>query len=167
MLLGVSGAGLPAGLTYGTEIAAAAAAAQFPPCWLYAHGWQETIKVAGWIGTLGKTPATFISGDGGHGIFQLTASYPLNWEDPEANAAYAIANFLKPAIQYWNPKYGVTGDALIKCVAAEYNAGRANAESGHNEGDVGKYTTHTDGVSYSDLVLKYFHQLAGGQAPSG
>ena len=56
---------------------------------------------------------------------------------------------------------------LIKCVAAEYNAGRANAQAGHKLGDVGKYTTHTAGVSYSDRVLKYFHQLAGGQAPSG
>lgn len=167
MLLGVSGAGLPAGLTYGTEIAAAADAAKFPQCWLYAHGWQETIKVAGWIGTLGATPTTFISGDGGHGIMQLTASYPPNWQDPQANAAYAIANFLTPAVQYWNSTFSVTGDALIKCVAAEYNAGRASAQAGHKLGDVGKYTTHTAGVSYSDLVLKYFHQLAGGQAPSG
>jgi hypothetical protein len=167
MLFGVSGAGLPAGLQFGVPIEAAAVAAEFPPCWLYAHGWQETIKVAGWIGTLGKTPATFISDDGGHGIFQLTASYPPNWQDPQANATYAIQNFLKPAIAYWNQTHGLTGDALIKCVAAQYNAGAGGAQAGYAEGDVGKYTTHTNGVSYSDLVLKYFRQLAAGQAPSG
>ncbi|HEX3549849.1 MAG TPA: hypothetical protein VHT53_05705 [Candidatus Elarobacter sp.] len=167
MLFDVSGAGLPGGLTYGPEIEAAAVAANFPPCWLYAHGWQETIKVAGWIGTMGKTPATFISDDGGHGIFQLTASYPNDWQDPKSNAAYAIQHFLVPAAQYWNSTYGATGDTLIRCVAAEFNGGRGGAEAGHAEGDVGKFTTHTDGVSYSDLVLKYFHQLAAGQAPSG
>jgi len=167
MLFGVAGNGLPSGLTYGDAIAAAAAAANFPPCWLYAHGWQETIKVEGWLQSMGHTPADYISGDGGHGIFQLTASVPPNWQDPKVNAGYAITQFLKPAIAHWNGKYGYTGDPLIRSVAAQYNAGQGGADRGHAAGDVGKYTTHTDGVSYSDLVLKYFHQLSAGKHPSG
>ena len=167
MLLGVAGNGLPSGLKYGDQIAAAAAAANFPPCWLYAHGWQETIKVEGWLESMGFTAANYVSGDSGHGIFQLTASVPPNWQDPKVNASYAITQFLQPAIHYWNQKYGYTGDTLVRCVAAQYNAGQGGAQSGHDEGDVGKFTTHTDGVSYSDLVLKYLHQLLAGQHPSG
>jgi hypothetical protein len=167
MLFGVAGNGLPSGLSYGEPIEAAAVAQSFPPCWLYAHGWQETIKVAGWIESMGYEPANYISGDGGHGIFQLTASVPNDWQDPQVNATYAITQFLRPAIAYWNGTYGYTGDTLIRCVAAQYNAGLGGAQAGHNEGDVGKYTTHTDGVSYSDLVLKYFQQLVAGAHPSG
>ncbi|HTD38487.1 MAG TPA: hypothetical protein VK669_13325 [Candidatus Limnocylindrales bacterium] len=167
MLYGVSGAGLPSGLPYGDAIQAAAVAANFPPCWLYAEGWQETIKVAGWLQTLGSSPETYISGDGGHGIFQLTSSYPSDWQDPRANANYAISHFLTPAVDFWHSTYNFVGDDLVRSVAAEFNAGRQNAIAGHNEGDVGKYTTHTGGIPYSDLVLKYYHQLAGGLHPSG
>jgi hypothetical protein len=161
MKYGVSGAPLPAGLDYGSEVSAAASANGFAPCWIYAHAWQETIKVDG------MDAASAVSDDGGHGLLQLTSSYPSNWEDPQANAAYAITNYLEPAIAYWNGVRGIEGDALVKCVAAEYNAGRTNAINGYNEGDVGTYTTHTDGVSYADLVLKYYQQLSSGQPPSG
>ena len=168
MIFGVSGQPLPGGIAYGSEISQAAAQTNFPPCWLYAHGYQETIKVAGWMETMGKTPANFISDDGGHGIFQLTASYPPNWQVPYANACYAVIQYLMPAIKYWNSTYGLLGDQLMRCVAAEYNAGRSNAEAGHNHGDVGMFTTKdADGNEYPDLVMKYYHQLAAGQKPSG
>lgn len=167
MIYGVSGAPLPSGLPYGDAIAAAASAANFPPCWLYAQGWQETIKVDGWLQTLGKTAANYISFDNGHGIFQLTSSWPDDWQDPSANAAYAIAHFLQPAIQFWTTTYNFSGDDLVRACAAEFNAGRQAAINGHNEGDVGAHTTHTGGVAYDDLVLKYYHQLAGGMHPSG
>lgn len=161
MKYGVSGAPLPAGLDYGAPVSAAASASDFAPCWLYAHAWQETIKVEG------MNAASALSGDGGHGLFQLTASYPSNWEDPEANASYAITNYLQPAIAYWNGVRGIEGDALVKCVAAEYNAGRTNAIKGYDTGDVGRFTTHTAGVSYANLVLTYYQQLSSGQHPSG
>lgn len=167
MLYGVSGAGLPSGLPYGDAIQAAAVAANFPPCWLYAQGWQETIKVAGWLQSMGKAPDDYISFDNGHGIFQLTSSWPDDWTDPNANAAYAIAHFLQPAVTFWHTTYQMVGDDLVRSVAAEFNAGRGGAESGHRDGDVGKFTTHTGGIAYSDLVLKYYHQLAGGLHPSG
>jgi hypothetical protein len=161
MKYGVSGAPLPDGLDYGEAVRAAASASDFAPCWLYAHAWQETIKIDG------MDAAGALSGDGGHGLLQLTASYPSNWDDPQANASYAITNFLEPAIAYWNGVRGIDGDALVKCVAAEYNAGRTNAIKGYEAGDVGKYTTHTAGVSYSDLVLRYYRQLSAGQSPKG
>jgi hypothetical protein len=139
---------------------------QFPPCWLYAHAWQEMIREWG-IGSAdrmqnGADPETGLLPDGstaGRGLFQLTSSFPVNWANPVANAKYAVKNFLAPLIAQWLEKYpGMNGEVLIKCVAASYNAGFEPAYAGHLEGNCDKYTTN----NYGTRVLLSYQQLING-----
>jgi hypothetical protein len=102
--------------------------------------------------------ATVISGDGGHGVMQLTASYPDNWADPTANIAYAIKVYLEPAEAYWKTQF--QGEDLVKAIAAEYNAGRGNVIKGHAEGDLDKYTTN----GYGARALATYEKLCAGEA---
>lgn len=116
----------------------------------------------------GADPTTLLMPDGssaGRGLFQLSSSYPANWKDPMMSTMYAIAHFLYPAEMFWSSSYGMQGDSLARCIAAEYNAGRQGAINGHNNGDVGKYTTHSGPLSYSDECLLYYHHLEKGLAP--
>lgn len=101
----------------------------------------------------------------GRGIFQLSSSYPANWKDPLTSTLYAIAHFLYPAEAFWSSTYGMQGADLVRCIAAEYNAGRGGAVAGHAHGDVGMYTTRQVGVSYSDECLSYYHNLQKGLMP--
>jgi hypothetical protein len=96
-----------------------------------------------------------ISYDNGHGLFQLTYSWPENWTDAYTNAAYAVTQFLRPAEDYWAGVRGEQGDDLIRCIAAEFNAGRTQACAGHDEGDVDKYTTNR----YGARALSNYHSL--------
>lgn len=171
MDLGLSGVAYPATLPYATAINESATSRKFWPCVLGAIGWQETIggEVSGWLAqTYGAeiTAATCVSGDGGHGCFQLTQSFPDDWMDPKSNARYALDAFLLPALQYWNVHVGMTGEALLRCMAAEFNAGRIAAIKGHANGEVGLFTTHDEhGISYSDNVLNHFLKLSAGLTP--
>jgi len=136
---GLAAGPLPAGLLYGPVIQAACEIAPtFSPEVAYAIAENETIigeKNGKW------DAATVVSADGGHGLFQLTSSYPSDWADPAKNAEYAVEHFLLPAETFW-ANMGMQGDDLVRCIAAEFNAGRGGALSGHSQGDVDKYTTN-------------------------
>lgn len=101
----------------------------------------------------------------GRGIFQLSSSFPTNWKDPLISTLFAVAHFLYPAEVFWSSTYGLQGNDLVRAIAAEYNAGRQGALSGHRAGDVGKYTTRQAGQNYSDECLMYYQHLQKGLAP--
>lgn len=168
--LGLSGEPYPGSLPYAAAINAAATSRNFWPCVLGAVAWQETIgiEVSGWMREVygpGITAENCVSGDGGHGLCQLTQSFPDDWINPQTNAAYALDAFLLPALQYWNVHVKLEGEDLLRALAAEFNAGRINAIKGHTNGDVGLFTTHTNGESYSDLVLAHYQKLSVGLEP--
>lgn len=159
MLYGISGSPLPSGLKYGSQISAACVHEDMPPCLIYAIAWRETLSVDG-------TPecpnaVTFIAGDNGHGIMQLTSSWPDDWNDPIGNITYAIDEFILPAIRYWHGLQGYSGDTLILLVAATYNEGLGAAEKYHASGDVDAGTTD----EYGHAVLGFYQKLAAGLAP--
>jgi hypothetical protein len=115
MIQGISGAPLPEGFPYKAIIEAVCGEA-FPPCLMGAIKMNET--------GLGEGPAAElnISFDGGHGLMQLTSSWPTDWAEPA------------------------------------YNAGYGNAQAGHAEGDVDKYTTNR----YATRALAHFTALSAG-----
>lgn len=103
--------------------------------------------------------ATVVSFDYGYGLFQITSQpIPPNWSDPYTNARWAMENFILPAWSYWSrPAFGAAGESLVRCIAAEFNAGRGAALAGHEEHqDVGYYTTGRD---YDKRVLKHYRDL--------
>jgi hypothetical protein len=153
MKLGLSGAPVPSGLPYAPQINEAADVEDFWPMFLYAVAYRETI-----VSQLNRqiaSAATYVSFDNGHGLFQLTESWPDGWADPLTNACYAVKYFLAPAVEFWNGEMGMTGIDLLRCVAAEYNAGRTAALAGHNQGDVDTYTSN----GYAAAVLFYYQML--------
>ncbi len=147
MKYGISGGPLPGGLPYGAEIERACEALTFSPILAYAVKQNETSPA---------DPPSVTSADGGHGIFQLTASYPANWADPYANAVYAVAQFLLPAQEFW-AAIGYTGDNLVRLTAATFNEGLGNAIAAHKSGDVDRWTTNR----YGARALANFHALLG------
>ena len=116
---------------------------------------------------LGQGPTTEndISGDGGHGIMQLTSSYPNDWQDPATNIAYAIEHFIVPAWNYWANANAFSaaqqGEALVKCIAATYNAGLGNVQEGFERGNVDLYTTN----NYGERAVANYAALVGGTIP--
>jgi hypothetical protein len=131
---GISGAALPEGFPFALEIANVCAAKDFPPCLVGAMKANETgasadpkiMQIGTWPGSDYLTNAAGNGPDptqnAGHGPYQLTYSWPSNWDDPTASTAYAIDNFLQPAVDFWVAnKFG--GDNLVKAVLASYNAG--------------------------------------------
>ena len=159
MRWGVSGQPLDANLPYASVIGTACTQLDFPPCFAYAIGWVETIS--GEVAGLWPSAARVISGDGGHGLFQLTSWVPDNWDDPAVNTGYAIRDWLLPDVQYWNRQRAQVGDALVKCVAASFNGGLGGAQRGFDEGDVNKYTTN----GYGSRVVAAYHRLVAGHRP--
>jgi hypothetical protein len=137
-------------MPFAQQINAACLTENWFPYVTYAIKWNETAAL--------PDAATVISADGGHGVMQLTSSFPANWADPYQNVLYAIGHFLAPAETFW--KTFEQGNDLIRCIAAEYNAGRAQAIEGHEEGDVDKYTT--DG--YAGRALATYLKLLAGEA---
>ena len=144
---GIESGTVPADWPFAAQITEAANATNFSAILVAAIQHNETDGMA--------DAATVISGDGGHGVMQLTATFPPDWSDPYANILYAIDNYLEPAETYWAPI--AQGDDLVRCIAAEFNAGRGGAIRGHEEGDVGKYTTD----HYSDRALATYTSLKG------
>lgn len=117
---------------------------------------------------IGADPHTLLMPDGtnaGVGIFQLTSFHPKGWRDPYICSVEAIKIWLFPAEQYWHGNYGLQGEALVRAVAAEFNAGRGNAEAGHRGGDVGRFTTYSHGLSYADRALNHYLNLEKGITP--
>jgi hypothetical protein len=147
----VSGTPVPSGFPYSTLINQIAAANNVAPCLVAAIKINETGL---------NDPPDIVSGDGGHGLWQLTSSYPSDWADPEANCTYAVQNFIVPAWEYW-AGCGQTGEALVKCIAAEFNGGRGNAQAGFDEGNVDAYTTN----NYGARAVANFQSLISGQIP--
>ncbi len=147
----LSGRSLSTKLRYGVEIESACLAVMSPPL-AYAIAMHESIQ-----GELNDkwTAATVVSDDGGHGLFQLTSSYPDDWIDPGANARYAVAHFLEPAYEFWTTYYHLEGDDLVRAIAAEFNAGRSAALAGHHAGNIDLYTTD----HYAEAVLAIYSRL--------
>ena len=131
----------------------AANSRNFSPPLLYAVAYRETIH--GELVGLWPSALTVVSGDGGHGLFQLTSSYPAAWEDPLINALYAIDVFLKPAMDYWHGLENFTGDTLVLLVAATFNEGLSAARAYHASGNVDAGTTD----HYGHGVLAYYKNL--------
>lgn len=149
---GISGAALPAGFPYKPIIEKVCFENDCSPCLVAAIKMNETGL---------DDPPDIVSGDGGHGLMQLTSSYPSNWADPYANFQYAVQNYITPAWAFWVGE-GLQGGDLVRAIAAEYNAGRGGAEEGHAEGDIGKYTTD----HYDQRCLSNYLALIGGTIPS-
>ena len=151
---GIAGTALPADFPYKQIIEQLCFENNVSPCLVGAIKMNET--------GLGQGPETEndISGDGGHGIMQLTSSFTDDWQDPAANIGYAIAHFIVPAWTYWAAQ-GETGEALAKCIAATYNAGLGNAQAGFASGDVDEYTTN----NYGERAVTKMQALIGGTIP--
>jgi hypothetical protein len=148
---------IPAHLPYSAPIQEACTERDFSAFLTYAVAWRETIRgeIAGlWVPL---TAATVVSGDGGHGLCQLTSSWPNpGWETPETNVCWAIDHYLKPDMD-WLAGKGLTGEALIRGTAAAFNAGLGAAWDGHIErNDFDAYTTGND---YAADVLSVYNAL--------
>lgn len=150
MIDGISGESLPADFPYKTVIEEACGA-DFFPCLVGAIKMNET-----GLGC-GLETEQCISGDGGHGIMQLTSSYPDNWQEPLPNIDYAVDHFLRLAYEFWRPT--LQGSDLVRAIAATYNGGLGNAEAGHAEGDIDRYTTNR----YGDRALAHYEALIAGR----
>ncbi|MGB8265190.1 MAG: hypothetical protein WCE44_02590 [Candidatus Velthaea sp.] len=113
----------------------------------------------------GADPNTLLMPDGsnaGRGIFQLTSSWPPNWQKPYANALYALENpgFLMEAEQYW-VQQGYVGEALVKLIAASFNAGIGGAQVGHDQGNCDLNTTD----NYGARAVAHYQALFAGRSP--
>lgn len=154
---GIVAGTIPHALPFAGVIQAAADAAGFSAALAYGVAWRETIrgqKYGQW------NAATVVSTDGGHGLFQLTSSYPDDWREPESNARYALDNFLKPARDFFVAK-GVLGEALVRCIAAAFNAGTETAWEAHLRYDVDSVTT---GHNYGADVFRVYHAIINRQS---
>lgn len=151
MIAGISGAPVASNRLYASIINDVCVRLNFPPRLAYAVAMNETI-----IGEMnGKWNAcTIVSFDGGHGLFQLTSSWPDDWADPVANTEYAVKNFLRDAFDTFVTR--VSGDDLVRCVAAAFNAGLGAAVAAHARGDVDRCTTDR----YGERALENYHALA-------
>jgi hypothetical protein len=147
----LSGRSLSTTMPYAVAIEEACLTVMSPPL-AYAIAQHESIE-----GELnGKWIAhEVVSDDGGHGLFQLTSSYPDDWIEPSANARYAVAHFLEPAYEFWSTYYHLEGGDLVRAIAAEFNAGRSAALAGHHAGNVDLYTTD----HYAEAVLAIYTRL--------
>lgn len=140
MQYGIQAGNIPAKYPYASTLNSVAEQENFSAALMYGIALRETIRgeAAGeW------NAATVESEDGGHGLFQLTSSYPKNWQQPDANARYAVEYFLRPACAFFVSK-GLLGEALIRCIAASFNAGTETAWEAHLRGDVDSCTTGGD-----------------------
>lgn len=155
----IAGKDIPETLLYGREINRAAHMADCPPALLYAVCYHETIvlEVAGKINA-----ATFVADDNGHGLAQLTSWWPNpGWDQPLTNAFYAAKDWLMEDAPKWFRLCGFTGETLVRCVAASYNAGFGNAWKGHLNGNVDEYDTD----NYGAAVLKIYQSLVNTGKP--
>lgn len=163
---GIEGASVGIGLPFSATVNAACIVADFSPILCYAVAWRETIEEYG----SGAAGVLADNGDGGHGLMQITPEDwwsaemtaewdALAWQDAPQNVAFALKWFLLPALSYWAPFE--QGEALVKCVAAEYNAGRSAVIAAHAKGNVDLATTN----GYAEAVLGFYLNLASTGKP--
>lgn len=159
MEFGISGQPVPSNLPYSEVINYVCQKYNFSPCLAYAIAWREVIvlEVNGTI----ENALTEVSPDGGHGLFQLTETWPVDWEDAASNTQFAVTFYLIPALTFWSQVEGLTGEDLVKCIAAEFNCGRGMALRGHKNGNVNLYTTN----NYASGVLANYDKLIIGEHP--
>jgi len=159
--LGLSGEPVPTHLPYAEAINRACSIQNFWPLFAYAVAFRETI-VAQENHSI-PAASTYVSFDSGHGLFQLTSSWPDAWEDPETNCAYAIKYFLQPAVDFWSDPtgYNLSGLPLLRCCAAEFNTGREDTITGHKTGNVDLYTSG----NYATAVEGYYLTLLNKGTP--
>jgi hypothetical protein len=158
LLYDISGKSIPDTLPYAKTIQAPCLELGFPPCLAYAIAWRESIsgEVHGsW------NAATVLSGDGGHGLFQLTSTFPEGWDDEAINVRYALSNFLSPALHQF-ARRDLRGDDLVRLVAASFNAGESAAWEAHMAGNCDLATTGND---YAACVLETHKRLIQGLSP--
>ena len=148
---GISGVPLPDGFPYKDIIDTVGVANNVSPCLIGAIKVNESGLA---------DPPDVQSADGGHGLMQLTSSWPSDWADPQANFTYAVAHFITPAWQYWADQ-GLVGENLVRAIAATYNAGLGNAIAGHRNGNVDELTTN----NYGARALANYQALIGGTIP--
>lgn len=168
MIYGISGAPIPSELPYAGPVMSACLGNSIPPCFMYAIAWRETIREYGETAAVclqdGGNYTTGLLPDGsnaGHGLCQLTTSWPSAWPDPVINVTYAITEFILPAIRYWHGLQRFTGDTLVLLVSATYNEGLGAAEKYHARGNVDAGTTD----EYGHGVLGYYRNLVAGNRP--
>lgn len=174
---GISGAPLPAEFPFAVEITNACTAKNFPPCLVGAVKANETsastdpkiMQIGTWPGSDYLTNAAGTGPDtenaAGHGIFQLTSSWPANWDDPQASALYAIERFLQPAIDFWTAN-GFSGDNLVKAVCASYNAGQGAAWNYHvRYNDVDGVPPNSTTNRYGARGVAAYNTLITGKLP--
>lgn len=159
----ISGLPLPVGFPFRNEITEACDRVDAPPCLVGAIKLNETGMSTNAAelqdGCVPGTEKMPDGSDAGHGIFQLSSSWPSDWNNPLANAVYAVRVFIVPAITFWYSAHGYTGDDLVRCVAASYNAGISAAWVGHLEGSVDAFTTD----DYAQRCLAHFQMLVAGR----
>jgi hypothetical protein len=157
MLYGIEARSLPDRFPFSDPINLACWQANFFPLFAGAIATREILIV-----NRSSSAASYISGDGGHGLFQLTSEWPPDWDDPQANCAYAIANWLYPDLKWWNQNTGYLGENLMRCTAASFNAGRSAAWNAHMNGNVDAATT---GGNYGAAVVSYYDILLNDSLP--
>lgn len=160
MLYGISGAPVPVALNlpYADDVNAACQIVPFPPCLAYAVCWRETVR------GYGLAAATIVSGDGGHGLFQLTSWVPPDWATPSRNAYWAILRWLLPSLNHFHDR-GVTDvDALMRATADSFNAGVGPIDQRLANGEqIDGATTH---ANYGTDVAHQVYLLQRGLPPT-
>ena len=127
---------------------------------LRAHPYAAILVAIATNETLGDDAYTFadacciVSADDGHGVLQLTSSWPINWTDPRASAEYAIEHFIEPAGDYWEPLAADTS-SLVRLIAATYNEGLGAAIRWHDRGNVDGGTTN----DYAARALTVYERI--------
>lgn len=156
---GISGGPLSEKHEYATIVNALSDAGGVSPLLVYAIRLNETSEGFPPNGLQGGAdPETGLMPDGsyaGHGIMQLTSSWPADWKDPEANFRYAIEEFIAPEWARWVTETGLQGEGLVRAIAASYNAGYGGAFAAHARGDVDAVTTNR----YGERALEHYRQL--------
>lgn len=160
MRYGILAPNVPAAFPFAEAFNQVGQYAGVSPCLLAAHGYVETLEVLP-----PEEARTYLSYDGGHGIMQLTSSFPTDWQTVVSNLVWAANQFIIPALETWYHDYGYTGDTLVRCEAATFNAGLNAALRGHFQGNVGMYTTTSEGITYDVRVLNAYKTLAAGSIP--
>jgi hypothetical protein len=148
-------------LPYAQAINQAATELDFSPVAAYAVAWRETIR--GERSGLWKDAATVVSGDGGHGLFQLTSWYPSTWQQPYWNAHWAILRWLLPSMMHYEAVHRYAGEALLQACADAFNAGQGAVCSACERGE--SLDSVTTGHDYGQDVVATYRRLVAGDPP--
>jgi hypothetical protein len=152
MLYGIAAMPVHSDLAYAQAINDAANEVNFSPPLAYAIANRESIRGernGKWIA------AHVVSGDGGHGLFQLTSWFPaIGWDNPRINAHWAIVRWLQPSVSHYAAHHGYRGDILIDAVADAFNAGQGTICTLCDRGENPDHAT-TDSDYGRDVLMCY------------